>query len=145
MTLEQLSVPPITGASSAISVARMSVGRSSTKLERVIASLPPSSATLTNTDAARGPGKSARDGDAGYDPVVEVDELEKILGLSRPDREDRDLEAKRGLIWGLVATGIAHAHWDYSIPSPGEGTSSLPVLFESESLGDVRSSRYLPP
>jgi hypothetical protein len=39
--------------------------------------------------------KSARLGDAGYDPVVEVDELEKILGLSRHDREDRDHEATR--------------------------------------------------
>ncbi|KAI0263497.1 Lon protease C-terminal proteolytic domain-containing protein [Russula aff. rugulosa BPL654] len=50
--------------------------------------------------------KNAGDGDAGHGPVVEADELEKILGLSRHDREDRDREAKRGVVWGLVVTGI---------------------------------------
>lgn len=50
--------------------------------------------------------KNAGDGDAGHGPVVEADELEKILGLSRHDREDRDREAKRSVVWGLVVTGI---------------------------------------
>jgi len=85
-----------------------------------VSSLPPSP-TVADTDAAGGLDKSARLGDAGYDPVVEVDELEKILGLSRHDREDRDREARRGIVWGLVVT-------------PGNGNLKL-----TGSLGDVRS------
>jgi ATP-dependent Lon protease len=61
-----------------------------------VSSLPPLP-TVADVDAAGGLDKSARLGDAGYDPVVEVDELEKIVGLSRHDREDRDHEARRGV------------------------------------------------
>jgi len=42
--------------------------------------------------------KRSKDGDAGYDPVVEADDLEKILGLSRYDGEDREREAWRGVV-----------------------------------------------
>ena len=33
--------------------------------------------------------KRSKDGDTGYNYIVEADELEKILGLSRYDSEDR--------------------------------------------------------
>ena len=62
--------------------------------------------TYYGTDAGGGLDKSARLGDAGYDPVVELDGLEKILGLSWHDREYRDREARRGVVWGLVVTGM---------------------------------------
>ncbi|KAI0267949.1 Lon protease C-terminal proteolytic domain-containing protein [Russula aff. rugulosa BPL654] len=62
--------------------------------------------TYCSTDAGGGLDKSARLGDAGYDPVVELDGLEKILGLSWHDREYRDREARRGVVWGLVVTGM---------------------------------------
>jgi hypothetical protein len=52
---------------------------------------------MTNTGAAGGLDKNASSGDAGYDPVIEVEELEKILGLLRLDRGDRDCETWRRL------------------------------------------------
>ena len=52
---------------------------------------------MTDTGAPGGLNKNARLADAGYDPVVEVDELVKILGLSRHDREDRDCETRHRL------------------------------------------------
>ncbi|KAH9008059.1 ATP-dependent protease La [Lactarius hengduanensis] len=48
----------------------------------------------------------SKHGDVGYNPLVEADELEKILGLSRYDGEDREREARRGLVWGFVVTRI---------------------------------------
>ncbi|KAH8987326.1 Lon protease C-terminal proteolytic domain-containing protein [Lactarius akahatsu] len=47
--------------------------------------------------------KRSKEGGVGYSPIVEVDELEKILGLSRYDGEDREREARRGVVWGLVS------------------------------------------
>lgn len=80
--------------------------------------------------------KSVRDGDAGYDPVVEMEELEKILGLPRNDGEDRDRETKRGVVWGLVVTGMGEGEIMpiESIATPGNGNLKL-----TGSLGDVRS------
>jgi len=78
--------------------------------------------------------KSVTVGDAGYDPVVEVGELEKILGLSRHDSEDRDREARRGVVWGLVVTGVGEGEIMpvESIATPGSGNLKL-----TGSLGDV--------
>ena len=45
-----------------------------------------------------------KDGDTGYNYIVEADELEKILGLSCYD-EDREREAWRG-VWSLAVTGM---------------------------------------
>lgn len=100
-----------------------------------VSSLPPSP-TLSDADAAAGLDKNARLGDSGYDPVVEVDELEKILGLSRYDREDRDREARRGVVWGLVVTGMGEGELMpiESIATPGSGNLKL-----TGSLGDVSS------
>ncbi|KAH9027514.1 Lon protease C-terminal proteolytic domain-containing protein [Lactarius deliciosus] len=68
--------------------------------------------------------KRSKDGDAGYNPVVEADELEKILDLSRYDGKDREKVARRRVVWGLVVTG--------SIATPGSGHLKL-----TGSLGDV--------
>jgi ATP-dependent Lon protease len=99
-------------------------------------SSPPSSPTVADTNAAGGLDKSARLGDTGYDPVVEADELEKILGLARHDREDRDREARRGVVWGLVVTGMGEGELMpiESIATPGSVNLKL-----TGSLGDVRS------
>jgi len=74
-------------------------------------------------------------GDSGYDPVVEVDQLEKILGLLRHDGEDRDREARRGVVWGLVVTRMGEGKIMpvESIATPGNGNLKL-----TGSLGDVR-------
>jgi ATP-dependent Lon protease len=95
----------------------------------------PSSPDLS--DANRALVKSVRDADSEYDPVVEADELEKILGLSRHDGEDRDREARRGVVWGLVVTGMGEGEIMpvESIATPGNGNLKL-----TGSLGDVRSS-----
>jgi hypothetical protein len=79
--------------------------------------------------------QNVRNGDSGYDPVVEVDQLEKILGLSRHDGEDRDREARRGVVWGLVVTGMGEGEIMpvESIATPGNGNLKL-----TGSLGDVR-------
>ena len=74
--------------------------------------------------------------DAGYyNPVVEVDELEKILGLSRYDGEDREREPRRGVVWGLVVTGMGEGAIMpvESIATPGSGHLKL-----TGSLGEVR-------
>jgi ATP-dependent Lon protease len=80
---------------------------------------------MADTDVTGGLDKSARLGDAGYDPVVEADELEKILGLSRHDREDRDREAERGVVWGLVLVVTDMGEGDLkpieSTATPGNG------------------------
>jgi ATP-dependent Lon protease len=80
--------------------------------------------------------KSVRNDDAGYHPVVEADELEKILGFSRHDGDDRDREARRGVVWGLVVTGMGEGEIMpiESIATPGNGNLKL-----TGSLGDVRS------
>ncbi|KAH9012795.1 Lon protease C-terminal proteolytic domain-containing protein [Lactarius hengduanensis] len=66
--------------------------------------------------------KRSKEGGLGYNPIVEADELEKILGLSRYDGEDREREARRGVVWGL----------GWSIATPGSGHPEF-----TGSLGDV--------
>ena len=50
-----------------------------------------------------------------------MDELEKILGLPRHDREDRDRESRRGVVWGLVSIGTGEGELIpiESIATPG--------------------------
>ncbi|KAI9435502.1 ATP-dependent protease La [Lactarius indigo] len=78
--------------------------------------------------------KRSKDSDKGYNPVVEADELEKILGLSRYDGEDREREAQRGVAWGLVVTGMGEGEIMpvESIATPGSGHFKL-----TGSFGDV--------
>ena len=64
-----------------------------------------------------------------YYPVVEVDELEKILELSCYVSEDHEREPQRGVVWGLVETGMGegcdHAREELSIATPGNGSLKL--------------------
>ncbi len=100
-----------------------------------VSSLPPSP-TVADTDATGGLDKSARDGDAGYDPVIEADKFEKTLGLSRHDCENRDRKARCGVVWGLVVTGMDECELMpvESITTPGNGNIKL-----TSSRVDVRS------
>jgi hypothetical protein len=96
-----------------------------------------SSPTVVDSNAAGSLDKSARLSDAGYDPVVEADELEKILELSRHDREGSDREATCGVVWGLVVTGMGEGELMpiESIATPGSGNLKLTGF-----LGGVRVS-----
>lgn len=42
---------------------------------------------------------------AGYDPVVDVRDLEGILGMERYDSEEREREERRGVVYGMVVMG----------------------------------------
>jgi hypothetical protein len=61
---------------------------------------------VAKTDAAGGFDESPRLGDAGCDPVVDADELEKILGSPQHDCEDCHREARCRVVWGLAVTGM---------------------------------------
>jgi ATP-dependent Lon protease len=101
--------------------------------------LPPSSLPLPlpapSSESSNALVKRRKDGDAGYNPIIEADELEKILGLSRYDGEDSEREARRGVVWGLVVTGMGEGEIMpvESIATPGSGQLKL-----TGSLGDVR-------
>jgi ATP-dependent Lon protease len=102
-------------------------------------SLPSSrSSSLTGSDTT---GVLIKDGDAGYDAVVEVEDLESILGLPRYDGEERERETRRGVVWGLVVTGMGEGEVMpvESIATPGSGQLKL-----TGSLGDVRPPSHLP-
>ncbi|KAH9039670.1 ATP-dependent protease La [Lactarius pseudohatsudake] len=95
-------------------------------------SLPaPLPAALEPSDALV---KRSKEGGMGYNPIVEADELEKILGLSCYDGEDRKREARRGVVWALVVTGMGEGEIMpvESIATPGSGHLKL-----TGSLGDV--------
>ncbi|PCH43054.1 ATP-dependent protease La [Wolfiporia cocos MD-104 SS10] len=69
-----------------------------------------------------------------YKKVVEEDELEQILGIARWDEEEREREERRGLVYGLVVTGMGEGG---ILPVettvvPGSGKLKL-----TGSLGDV--------
>jgi ATP-dependent Lon protease len=77
--------------------------------------LPPSSLSFATSSLTFSPVlpdtssalvKRVRDDDSRYDPLVEAEELEKILRLLRHDGGDRDHDARRGVVWGLVVTGM---------------------------------------
>lgn len=69
-----------------------------------------------------------------YNKVVEEHELEKILGIARWDAEEREREERRGLVYGLVVSGVGEGG---ILPVetamvPGSGRLKL-----TGSLGDV--------
>lgn len=66
--------------------------------------------------------------------TVEPSELEKILGIPRWDGEERDREEKRGVVYGLVVTGMGEGGIlpVESTALPGTGRLKL-----TGSLGDV--------
>ncbi|CAL1698106.1 unnamed protein product [Somion occarium] len=69
-----------------------------------------------------------------YNKVVEEHDLEKILGIARWDAEEREREERRGLVYGLVVSGVGEGG---ILPVetavvPGSGRLKL-----TGSLGDV--------
>ncbi|KAI0790959.1 Lon protease C-terminal proteolytic domain-containing protein [Abortiporus biennis] len=69
-----------------------------------------------------------------YNKVVEEQELEKILGIARWDPEERDREERRGVVYGLVVTGMGEGGIlpVETLTVPGSG-----VLKLTGSLGEV--------
>lgn len=67
-------------------------------------------------------------------PLIDADQLEKMLGLSQPDSEDRDREARHGAVLGLVVTcmGEGEIMPFESIATPGNRNFKL-----TGSLGDI--------
>jgi hypothetical protein len=83
-----------------------------------------------------------KDGDTGSNPIVEADELKKILRLSCYGDEDRELEPRRGVIWALMVSRMGQG----DLPSRAT-TPSIGHLELSGSLGEVRpelANPYLP-
>ncbi|KAI0944473.1 hypothetical protein AcW1_002170 [Taiwanofungus camphoratus] len=70
----------------------------------------------------------------GYKNAVEEHELEKILGIARWDEEEREREERRGLVYGLVVTGMGEGGIlpVETIAVPGTGRLKL-----TGSLGEV--------
>ncbi|KAI0063341.1 hypothetical protein BV25DRAFT_418853 [Artomyces pyxidatus] len=62
-----------------------------------------------------------------YRGIVEEHELEQILGIGRWDGEERDREARRGVVYGLVVTGMGEGEIlpVETIAVPGSGTLKL--------------------
>jgi ATP-dependent Lon protease len=79
--------------------------------------------------------KNSKSDSTSYNRIVKVDELEKIIGLSHYDSEDREWELRRGVVWGLVVTGMGEGAIMpvESIATPGSGHLKL-----TGSLGKVR-------
>ena len=71
---------------------------------------------------------------AQYRQSVEEHELEKILGIARWDEDEREREERRGLVYGLVVTGMGEGGVlpVETIMVPGTGKLKL-----TGSLGDV--------
>lgn len=74
-----------------------------------------------------------------YQRVVEEYELEKILGISRWEGEERDRELRRGVVYGLVVMGRGEGGIlpVETVAVPGTG-----VLKLTGSLGDVSLSYH---
>jgi ATP-dependent Lon protease len=78
------------------------------------------------------------DNDAGvgkeYKDIVGEDELEEILGVPRWDVEEREREERRGVVYGLVVTGMGEGGIlpVETIAVPGDGRLKL-----TGSLGEV--------
>ena len=81
--------------------------------------------------------KRSKDGDAGYNPIVETDELDNTLTLFRYDGE----HSERGAVWSLVVTEMGESEImpAESIMTPGSGLLKL-----TGALGDVRP-KHIPP
>ena len=73
-------------------------------------------------------------GDTVYQNIVDVGDLEKILGIARWDPLEREREERRGLVYGLVVSGMGEGGVlpVESVMTPGAGKLRL-----TGSLGDV--------
>ena len=74
------------------------------------------------------------DSQKAYDPHVSVEDLEGILGIARWDGDEREREARRGVVYGLVVMGAGEGGVlpVESTAVPGSGKLKL-----TGSLGDV--------
>jgi ATP-dependent Lon protease len=70
-----------------------------------------------------------------YQPVVEVQDIEPILGIARWDGDEREREEKRGIVYGMVVMGAGEGGIlpVETIAVPGSGRLKL-----TGSLGEVR-------
>ena len=77
-----------------------------------------------------------------YDRVIEEYQLEKILGVARWDGEEREREARRGIVYGLVVMGQGEGGIlpVETIALPGTGRLKL-----TGSLGEVCTPFWLLP
>lgn len=75
-------------------------------------------------------------GEAEWEAVVQEHELEKILGVARWDGEEKEREARRGIAYGLVVSGMGEGGIlpVETMIIPGTGRLKL-----TGSLGDVCS------
>ncbi|KIM26616.1 hypothetical protein M408DRAFT_330553 [Serendipita vermifera MAFF 305830] len=80
-------------------------------------------------------GDSERKGDrVKYHSVVDVDDLESILGVPRWDPKEREREERKGLVYGLVVSGHGEGG---VLPVESVMTSGTGKLRLTGSLGDV--------
>ena len=75
----------------------------------------------------------------GYRNVVDAGDLEKILGIARWDPLEREREERRGLVYGLVVSGMGEGG---VLPVESVMTSGTGKLKLTGSLGDV-SARHI--
>ncbi|TBU30927.1 ATP-dependent protease La [Dichomitus squalens] len=92
-----------------------------------IAQLPPIEVQLSEAERANTKGRT-------YKKVVEEHELEKILGIARWDEEEMHREERRGLVYGLVVTGMGEGGLLPIETSAVPGSGNLKL---TGSLGDV--------
>ncbi|KAI1790585.1 ATP-dependent protease La [Ganoderma leucocontextum] len=92
-----------------------------------VAQLPSMEVQLSEAEKAKTKGRT-------YKKVVEEHELEKILGIARWDEEELHREERRGLVYGLVVTGMGEGGLlpIETTVVPGSGQLKL-----TGSLGDV--------
>jgi ATP-dependent Lon protease len=71
---------------------------------------------------------------AKYNPVVDVNDLEVILGVPRWDPMEKEREERTGLVYGLVVSGHGEGG---VLPVESVMTSGTGQLRLTGSLGDV--------
>lgn len=78
-----------------------------------------------------------------YNPVIDVEDLEKILGVPRWDPLEREREEKKGVVYGLVVSGFGEGG---VLPVESVMTSGSGKLRLTGSLGEVSvSARFFMP
>lgn len=80
---------------------------------------------------------NAKDTATQYNPVVDVDGLEAILGIAKWDPNEREREERKGLVYGLVVSGHGEGG---VLPVESVMTSGTGKLRLTGSLGDVSSA-----
>ncbi|KAI0033504.1 Lon protease C-terminal proteolytic domain-containing protein [Vararia minispora EC-137] len=97
----------------------------------------PTDAPARPTDAPAPPTDALAAARKPYNPRVLVDDLEAILGVARWDPDEREREARRGVVYGLVVTGMGEGEVmpveTIAVPRGGAGGA----VRLTGSLGDV--------